>query len=117
MSYGDLMNEYARQRGLKRLMLPVPVLTPTLSALWIHLISPVPASIALPLTEGLSTWTLRRAVRTALDRFGTEVSETLSAEMLDHYEYPGIRAALDRAVRRGIVIVISAGRPAASAGS
>jgi hypothetical protein len=33
----------------------VPVLTPTLSAYWIHLISPVPASIALPLTEGLTS--------------------------------------------------------------
>ena len=56
LTYRDLLDIYAEEAGLpKRLILPVPVLTPTLSALWIHLISPVPASIALPLTEGLTS--------------------------------------------------------------
>lgn len=35
VSYGALMHEYARQRGLRRIMLPVPVLTPRLSSLWL----------------------------------------------------------------------------------
>jgi uncharacterized protein YbjT (DUF2867 family) len=35
VSYMDLMREYARQRGLHRWMIPVPVLTPWLSSLWL----------------------------------------------------------------------------------
>jgi uncharacterized protein YbjT (DUF2867 family) len=53
LSYGDMMREYARLRGLRRLMIPVPVLTPRLSSYWVNLISPVPAGIARPLIEGL----------------------------------------------------------------
>jgi len=53
LSYGDMMRTYASQRGLRRLMIPVPVLTPRLSSYWVNLVSPVPASIARPLIEGL----------------------------------------------------------------
>lgn len=53
LSYGDMMRAYARIRGLHRLMIPVPVLTPRLSSYWVNLISPVPAGIARPLIEGL----------------------------------------------------------------
>ena len=53
LSYGDMMRAYARIRGLHRLMIPVPVLTPRLSSYWVNLISPVPARIARPLIEGL----------------------------------------------------------------
>jgi uncharacterized protein YbjT (DUF2867 family) len=53
LSYGDMMRRYAEARGLRRLMIPVPVLTPRLSSYWVNLISPVPASIARPLIEGL----------------------------------------------------------------
>jgi uncharacterized protein YbjT (DUF2867 family) len=56
LSYRKLLDIYAEEAHLrKRWVIPVPVLTPTLSAYWIHLISPVPASIALPLTEGLTS--------------------------------------------------------------
>jgi uncharacterized protein YbjT (DUF2867 family) len=56
MTYRELLDIYAEEAHLaKRWIIPVPVLTPTLSALWIHLISPVPTSIALPLTEGLTS--------------------------------------------------------------
>ncbi len=56
MSYQRLLEIYAKAAGLrKRVIIPVPVLTPTLSAMWIHLISPVPTAIALPLTEGLTS--------------------------------------------------------------
>ncbi|MDY7034041.1 MAG: SDR family oxidoreductase [Thermodesulfobacteriota bacterium] len=54
LSYRRLMEIYAEEAGLpKRRIIPVPVLTPHLSAYWIHLITPVPASLAMPLTEGL----------------------------------------------------------------
>jgi len=53
LSYGQMMLRYAAMRGLRRLMIPVPVLTPRLSSYWVNLISPVPADIARPLIEGL----------------------------------------------------------------
>ncbi len=53
MSYGDLMREYARQRGLRRVMIPVPVLTPGLSSLWLGLVTPVYARIGRILIESI----------------------------------------------------------------
>ena len=53
LSYGKMMMRYAKLRGLRRLMIPVPVLTPRLSSYWVNLISPVPSNIARPLIEGL----------------------------------------------------------------
>ncbi len=55
VSYKDLFALFARQAGLPApVMIPVPGLTPRLSSLWIHLVTPVPAAIAQPLAEGLS---------------------------------------------------------------
>lgn len=54
VTYRQLMHTMAAARGLRaRLVLPVPVLTPRLSSLWIHLVTPVPHTIARPLAEGL----------------------------------------------------------------
>lgn len=53
VSYGDLMREYARQRGLRRAMIPVPVLTPHLSSLWLGLVTPLYARIGRKLVESL----------------------------------------------------------------
>ncbi len=54
LSYRDLMRRYAAVAGLpRRLILPVPVLTPRLSSLWIGLVTPVPAGVARPLAESL----------------------------------------------------------------
>ena len=54
LNYQELFRIYAEAAGLsRRLIIPVPVLTPTLSALWIHLVTPVPAAIARPLAAGL----------------------------------------------------------------
>ena len=54
VSYADLMQEMASALGLRpRIVVPVPVLTPRLSSLWIHLVTPLHASIARPLAEGL----------------------------------------------------------------
>ena len=60
VSYGDIMQEYARQRGLKRLMISVPVLTPHLSSLWLGLITPVYARTGRKLVESLRNPTLVR---------------------------------------------------------
>ena len=53
LTYGDMMMGYARARGLRRWLLSVPVLTPRLSSYWVHLVTPIPASIARPLIDGL----------------------------------------------------------------
>ncbi|MDZ7361496.1 MAG: SDR family oxidoreductase [candidate division KSB1 bacterium] len=53
VSYGDLMKEYARQRGLKRLIIPVPVLTPKLSSLWLGLVTPLYARVGRKLIDSV----------------------------------------------------------------
>jgi len=53
ISHGEMMMIYAEVRGLKRWMVPVPVLTPRLSSYWVNLVTPIPAAIARPLIEGL----------------------------------------------------------------
>ncbi len=54
MTYNEIMRSMATERRLqRRLVIPVPVLTPRLSSLWIHLITPLSAQIARPLAEGL----------------------------------------------------------------
>ncbi len=65
LSYGDMMRTYARLRGLRRLMIPVPVLTPRLSSYWVNLVTPVPAAIARPLIEGLRNEVVVRDPRPA----------------------------------------------------
>jgi len=58
VSYGDLMREYARQRGLRRAIVPVPVLTPGLSSLWLGLVTPVYARVGRALIDGLRNSTV-----------------------------------------------------------
>ncbi len=53
LTYGEMMLGYAAERGLKRHLIAVPVLTPHLSSYWVHWMTPIPASIARPLIEGL----------------------------------------------------------------
>ena len=53
VSYGGLMREYARQRGLRRVMIPVPVLTPYVSSLWLGLVTPLFARIGRKLIDSI----------------------------------------------------------------
>jgi len=53
VSYGEIMREYARQRGLRRFMIPVPVLTPRLSSLWLGLVTPLYARVGRKLVESI----------------------------------------------------------------
>lgn len=53
VSYGDIMREWARQRGLRRWLISVPVLTPRLSSLWLGLVTPVYARVGRKLVDSL----------------------------------------------------------------
>jgi uncharacterized protein YbjT (DUF2867 family) len=54
LTYADMMQRYAEVAGLKRrVVLPVPLLSPRLSSLWVGLVTPVPAGLARPLVESL----------------------------------------------------------------
>ena len=60
VSYGDIMREYARQRGLRRLMIPVPFLTPRLSSLWLALVTPLYARVGRKLIGSIRNATVVR---------------------------------------------------------
>jgi uncharacterized protein YbjT (DUF2867 family) len=54
LNYADMMRRYAAVAGLRpRVLVPVPLLTPRLSSLWVGLVTPVPAGLAMPLVESL----------------------------------------------------------------
>jgi uncharacterized protein YndB with AHSA1/START domain len=94
LTYKDMIDMYAEIAGLPpRIVFPIPFLTPKLSAKWIHLVTPLPASIAQPLAEGLSTrvvcksgrirhiipqklYSCRETMKTALKRIEQELVET-----------------------------------------
>ncbi|HSD29823.1 MAG TPA: SDR family oxidoreductase [Vicinamibacteria bacterium] len=86
LSYRELMRIMAEERGLRRrYVIPVPVLTPRLSALWIHLVTPISHRIARPLAEGLRNRVVCR---------DDEAQRLMPQELLGVRE--AIRAALDR---------------------
>ena len=85
LTYREMMLEYAAARGLKRRLLNVPLLTPRLSSYWCDLVTPIPASIARPLIEGLRTEVTVRD-HSARELFG--------------FEPLGYRASLARALDR-----------------
>jgi len=94
LTYADMMQIYAELNGLKRILISVPVLTPGLSSYWVHWMTPVPASLARPLIEGLKNDVVvksdkaeklfpeigplgyRKAVRLAITRIDTQEVET-----------------------------------------
>ena len=63
MTYRSMMERTARLRGKRPLLIEVPFLTPRLSSLWLHLVTPVSARVARPLVEGLKTPTVAREER------------------------------------------------------
>ena len=84
MSYREIMREYARQRGLRRVMLAVPVLTPRLSSLWLGLVTPVYARVGRRLIDSM--------------RYPTVVDDD-SALRLFHIRPKGVREAIAMALR------------------
>lgn len=67
-TYGGMIREYARQRGLRRWLISVPVLTPYLSSLWLALVTPTAFEVGRHLIEGLKNPTVVRDTK-ALDAF------------------------------------------------
>jgi len=53
MSFKAMMEVFAEVRGLRRVIVPVPVLAPGLAALWVGLVTPIPNRLAVPLIEGV----------------------------------------------------------------
>ncbi len=54
LTYAELMQTYAEVAGLRRrIILPVPVLSPSLSSLWVGLVTPLPTGLARPLVDSL----------------------------------------------------------------
>jgi uncharacterized protein YbjT (DUF2867 family) len=53
LRYADMLYGYAKERGLKRILIHTPFYTPRLSAYWVHMVTPIPWRIVLPLIEGL----------------------------------------------------------------
>jgi len=86
VSYGAIMREYARQRGLARLMIPVPVLTPRLSGLWLKLVAPRYSRVGRKLIDGLKNPTVvtsdaaRREFPLVPRNLATAVGEAIRSE-------------------------------------
>jgi uncharacterized protein YbjT (DUF2867 family) len=105
ISYGGLIKEYAHQRGLKRLLIPVPVLTPGLSSRWLGLVTPLYARVGRKLIDGVKHSTLVRddrartvfnvkpmgvkeAIATALRNEDREFAETRWSDALSSTHTP-----------------------------
>ncbi len=53
VTYGEIMQEYARQRKLRRVMIPVPLLSPYLSSLWLGLVTPLYARVGRKMIDSI----------------------------------------------------------------
>jgi uncharacterized protein YbjT (DUF2867 family) len=54
LTYAEMMQRYAAIAGLRRrIIIPVPVLSPRLSSLWVGLVTPLPTGVARPLVDSL----------------------------------------------------------------
>jgi uncharacterized protein YbjT (DUF2867 family) len=120
LTYGDMMLGYAKVRGLRRLLLSVPVLTPRLSSHWVHWMTPVPAEIARPLIEGLRNEVIvredthcrlfphiqpmdyRTAVRSALEKLDASQVETAWSDAL--FTSQGDISPVTLTVRDGMIM-------------
>lgn len=60
LTYREMIERIARIRGRRPVIVEVPVLSPRLSSYWLHLVTPVRASVARPLIEGLRNPTVVR---------------------------------------------------------
>jgi uncharacterized protein YbjT (DUF2867 family) len=110
MRYRDIMQVMAEELGLRRRwIIPVPVLTPTLSSYWIQLVTPLSHSIAKPLAEGLRNpvvcredritalipqerLTVREAIRAALGSYnggGVETSWSMAGPIPGDPDWAG----------------------------
>jgi uncharacterized protein YbjT (DUF2867 family) len=112
LPYKDMMMRYAKIRGLKRNIIVVPYFSPRLSSAWIHLVTPIPSTIARPLVDGLMNEVVvnhpeardefpnivplgyDEAIGFALDRYTTVGPETTWFDAADVRRLPGEFAGL-----------------------
>ncbi len=120
LSFKEMMLEFAAVRGLRRVIVPVPVLAPRLAALWVGLVTPISNRLAVPLIEGVvhpvvadtsraqaifpdvEPLSYRDAVRRALERTGQQAVSTRFSGALggdSSYELED-REGLIREIRR-----------------
>jgi uncharacterized protein YbjT (DUF2867 family) len=132
VSYGDIMREYARQRSLRRTMLPVPILTPRLSSLWLGLVTPLYARVGRKLIDSIRHATvvrddralrvfavrpqgIREAIAAALRNEDQLVAETRWSDALsaagNPIEWGGVRFG-NRLVDSRVVFVAASTRAA-----
>ncbi len=120
LTYGDMMLGYADERGLRRHIIPVPVLTPRLSSYWVNWVTPIPAHYARPLIEGLRSEVIvrddlaqelfpgvtplsyRQAVRAALEKLRAGRVETAWSDALA--SSVGDRAPVRLEHREGMIL-------------
>ena len=105
LSYLEIMQEYARQRGFRRLMIPVPVLTPRLSSLWLGLVTPLYARVGRALIDSVRHDTvvhdpraltvfpvrprgIREAIARALAQEDREFAETRWSDAISSHGVP-----------------------------
>ncbi|GAC1420755.1 MAG: SDR family oxidoreductase [Candidatus Velthaea sp.] len=111
LTYKQMMKRYAALRGLSRHLLVVPLFTPRLSSYWVHLVTPIPTSIARPLIDGLYNEVIVRddaarrdfsivplgyddAVRRALNRYASTGPATTWFDAYDVRTLPGAFAGV-----------------------
>jgi len=100
LSYGDMIKEYAIVRKLKRYLIPVPVLTPTLSSYWVHWTTPLSANITRPIVQSLKNESIvknnialkyfpniklasyKQSLEIALEKLNNEIVETSWSDSL-----------------------------------
>jgi uncharacterized protein YbjT (DUF2867 family) len=82
-SYGELLQIYAGRRGLRRLVIPIPVLSPGLSGWWLYLFTPRQATVGRQLAESL--------------RFPTTVTDARARRDFPSIAPMGTEAAIDKA--------------------
>ena len=88
LSFRDMMLEYARVRGLRRWIFPVPILAPGLAARWVGLVTPITNDLAVPLVRGV--------VRPVL------ADTSRARELFPEIEPIPYRAAVELALKRTI---------------
>jgi uncharacterized protein YbjT (DUF2867 family) len=118
LSYREMMMRYAAVRGLARTLFVVPLFTPRLSSYWVHLVTPIPASIARALIDGLHNEVVVRdaaarrtfpgivpvgydeALKRALNRYHTSGPQTTWFDAFDVKTLPGEFAG----IKQGMLI-------------
>jgi uncharacterized protein YbjT (DUF2867 family) len=95
LTYGEMLDRMAAVLALRaRPRVPVPVITPWLSSLWIGLVTPVDAGVARPLVEGLAVPTVVTDPRgmALFDIQPIDFGEALRRAVADDFELAGARA-------------------------